>query len=296
MSTASYRHTQVGWIVVVIAALVSVLPIALVAQSGDVVQALLIGLPILLIVGNLTTLTTWVEGDEIGLRFGLGLYLRRIDARTVRHARVAEPPALSGIGIRLISGGWLYNVGSDRVVELDLEGGRRVMIGTNEPEALLAAIATAMPDAAHRVADDGSARHLWRVALAAALLLLAGVLPVVMGMRPVHVDVSDGALHASGGFYRTTVPLRDIVQVTVLDTLPAIDARTNGFAAGGRLRGHFSLRDYGRASLFVDRSAPPFIMIRTRDDLVVVGTTDPAETRALAGRLVPPEAGAAPRD
>ena len=42
--------------------------------------------------------------------------------------------------MRKTRGGWQYNVSGRRAVELELPGGRTFTIGTDEPEALLAAI------------------------------------------------------------------------------------------------------------------------------------------------------------
>ena len=280
-----YRHTQVGWVLVVAALAAVAIPVVFVVQTGAVVQAALIGLPILVILGNLSTLTVWVEEDEIGVKFGLGIYQRRIDARTVRFARLAERPMMRGLGIRMISGGWRYAVGGSDVVELDLGGGRRVQIGSDEPDELRAAIASRIPEHAidRREADETSG--LWRVLALFVIVIIAGLIPVMAGMRPSEMAVTDGTFRVSGGLYHEAIPLADIVKVTLLDTLPTIDARTNGFAAGGKLRGHFSLRAFGRASVFADRARPPFIMIRTRDRLVIVGTEDAAATRALAAQL-----------
>lgn len=282
MSNTPYRHTQVGWVMVVVTVLVTALPVALVAQSGGTLLALLTGLPIAAIVGNMTTLTTWVTGDEIGLRFGLGIHRRRISARSVRSARIARPPALSGIGIRLVRSGWLYNVGPGRVVELDLDGGRTVMIGTDEPEALLAAVEAVTQSHQPTNGEAPAAGHLWRAILTTLLVLAVGGVPVLMGMRPVSVKLGNGSLRASGGFYSVTVPLSEVRSVIMLDTLPAIRRRTNGFAAGARLRGHFTLATGERVSLFVDRSTPPFIRIETAGEPILIGTADSARTRSLA--------------
>lgn len=280
-----YRHTQVGWVLVVAALAAVAIPVAFVVQTGAIGQAALIGLPILFILGNLSTLTVWVEDDEIGVKFGIGIYQRRIDARTVHFARLAERPMMRGLGIRMISGGWRYAVGGSDVVELDLGGGRRVQIGSDEPEELRTAIASRIPG--HPI-DRGEADEtsgLWRVLALFVIVIIAGLIPVMSGMRPTEMAVTDGTFHVSGALYSEAIPLADIVKVTLLDTLPTIDARTNGFAAGGKLRGHFSLKAFGRASVFVDRGKPPFIMIQTRDRIVIVGTQDAATTRDLAGRL-----------
>lgn len=285
MGAGGYRHTQVGWVLAIATAGAVAIPVGYVVQTGAYVQAALIGFPILLILGSLSTLTVWVADDEIGLRFGLGIYRRRIDARSVRAARIVARPALQGLGIRMIDGGWRYAVGGSEMVELHIGDGRRVQIGTDEPEALLAAISSRIPERA----VDGSATNesggLWRVAILIGVSIIAGILPVLSGMQAPAVSIEGGTFTVGGALYSESVPLTDITTVTVLDTLPTVDARTNGFAAGGKLRGHFRLRGYGAASLFVDRAHPPFVMIQARGKLVIVGLPNPTETRTLADRL-----------
>jgi hypothetical protein len=50
-----------------------------------------------------------------------------------------------GWGIRLIPGGWMWNITGNQAVELKLKSGRLLRIGTDEPEALETAIRTRIP-------------------------------------------------------------------------------------------------------------------------------------------------------
>jgi hypothetical protein len=81
------------------------------------------------------------------------------------------------------------------------------------------------------------------------------------------------------------VDAADVMRVHLDHTLPAISRRTNGFAANGRLRGHFRLADGRATQLFVRRDRPPFLSIETRRGLVIVNFDDPARTKALFAEL-----------
>jgi hypothetical protein len=87
------------------------------------------------------------------------------------------------------------------------------------------------------------------------------------------------------GFYGVDVPLAEIQRVDLVDALPPIQSRTNGFAAGGLLRGHFRLEEWGSGGLFINRNSPPYVVVRMRQTFVVVNFADPAATRDLYERL-----------
>ncbi|MCX6362857.1 MAG: hypothetical protein NTW58_01540 [Actinobacteria bacterium] len=85
-------------------------------------------------------LTVVVDGTHVSVGFGGGLARRRFELHTIETASVVKTPWLAGWGIRLTRQGWLYNAWGRGAVQLRFAGGRRFTIGTNEPEALLAAI------------------------------------------------------------------------------------------------------------------------------------------------------------
>ncbi|MCX6374198.1 MAG: hypothetical protein NTX16_14225 [Actinobacteria bacterium] len=88
-------------------------------------------------------LTVQVDETRISVGFGGGLARRRVELHTIEAASAVKIPWLAGWGIRLTPQGWLYNAWGRDAVRLRFAGGRRFTIGTDEPEALLAAIARA---------------------------------------------------------------------------------------------------------------------------------------------------------
>ena len=68
---------------------------------------------------------------------------RIVDLRDVRAARAVTYRPIrdyGGWGIRIGAKGWAYNVSGDRGVELELRDGTLLLIGSQRPEALAAAI------------------------------------------------------------------------------------------------------------------------------------------------------------
>jgi hypothetical protein len=89
------------------------------------------------------TLTAVVQADRIRCFFGLGLISREIPINQILAVSVVRNPWTYGWGLRLIPGGWLWNVSGFDAVELRLQNGKLFRIGTDEPAALHAAIANA---------------------------------------------------------------------------------------------------------------------------------------------------------
>jgi hypothetical protein len=89
------------------------------------------------------SLTVTVDTERVQLWFGPGLIRKRFDLSRILDAKAVRNPWWFGWGIRVIPDGWLYNVSGLDAVELLMGDGRKVRIGTDEPDALLAAIAEA---------------------------------------------------------------------------------------------------------------------------------------------------------
>ena len=62
----------------------------------------------------------------------------------VTAARKVRNHWYAGWGVRIIPRGRLYNVGGLDAVELEMDNGRVVRVGTDQPDALLAAVQAAL--------------------------------------------------------------------------------------------------------------------------------------------------------
>ena len=143
--SAPYRHTQIGYPILAGMALGTLTQVrALVRDKRAGRPRWWQHLPGLLAFAALmlafSRLTVMVEEERVSVGFGGGLARRRFELHTIEEASVVKTPWLAGWGIRLTRQGWLYNACGRGAVQLRFAGGRRFTIGTNEPEALLAAI------------------------------------------------------------------------------------------------------------------------------------------------------------
>jgi hypothetical protein len=108
------------------------------ALSGAVAAVLAVFLAIF------STLTVTVDDRAVRLSFGLDVLRREVLLDEIAAARRVRNSWVAGWGVRVIPGGRLYNVGGLDAVELELENGRIVRVGTDEPDALLAAVQRAL--------------------------------------------------------------------------------------------------------------------------------------------------------
>ena len=144
-----YRHTQVGWtiIVVVVAAVVAeILLVVVLAPGSTLALSLSSALAAILAVTLVlfSTLTVTVDDRAVRLAFGMEVLRREVSLDEIAEARRVRNAWYSGWGVRVIPGGRLYNVGGLDAVELQLDNGRVVRVGTDEPDALLAAVQRAL--------------------------------------------------------------------------------------------------------------------------------------------------------
>lgn len=147
-----YRHMQIGWtlIVLVVAVVVAEVVLVIVLAPGSPFALALSGalaaiLAVVLVL--FSTLTVTVDDVAVRLAFGLDLLRREIPLDAVVRARKLRNAWWAGWGTRVITNGRLYSVGGLDAVELELDTGRVVRVGTDEPDELLAAVrrATRLP-------------------------------------------------------------------------------------------------------------------------------------------------------
>jgi hypothetical protein len=285
----TYRHTQVGWAILGVAAAV----VALVWTGLPREAPAAARFPLLLILAVValvfSALTVEVDGDAIRLRFGIGLVRKRIPLGDVKSWREVRNPWYSGWGIRLGPAGVLWNVSGFDAVELTLADGRRFRVGTDEPAALASAIArakggtsaapTAAPDERPLEPGSGTAWTGWGIALLLGTALVAGLF--WSQMRPPKVAVGPEGFRVETLFYGASFAVPDIVGISLESKLPRVLWKTNGFAGAGTLRGHFRLEELGNGRLYVEQGFAPYVLVRLRQGFVIVNFREPERTRAL---------------
>ena len=283
-----YRHTQIGW--PALAGVVPTFVVGVFLVVRDLPLAwLVVGIaPIVLLL--LGWLTVSVDDTDVVAQFGIGLIRIRIPLADVRSFEAVRSPWYYGWGVRLIPGGWLYNVAGFSAVDFTRRDGRHMRIGTPEPEALYSAVAARLSPGAAPGSRDVAPGAPFRWAFVPPAVIATAVTVVVgvvlwTGERPIEASVGASELVVKGAGYSTRVPLDQIRSVSLIDELPAIDRKVNGYAAGGKLRGKFTVAGIGPSEVFVDRNVPPFVVVKTTNGVLIVNGVNADATRHLRDEL-----------
>jgi hypothetical protein len=140
-----YEHTQVGTLMrsvfgscALISGGMGIRAICREASSGYI--PVVIALVFVLCLFCFHALAVRVSREEIALRFGIGLIRKRFTVSEVQDAAIVRNHWYYGWGIKLTPHGWLYNVSGFDALEIQLKNGHKYRIGTDEPDALLAAV------------------------------------------------------------------------------------------------------------------------------------------------------------
>ena len=88
------------------------------------------------------------------------------------------------------------------------------------------------------------------------------------------------------GMYGQIYTWDSIEEVVLMDELPAIVMRTNGSALGSNLKGHFTTKELGPVTLFVNTKKPPFIYLHTGERISIFNMETPEQTEATFDEIL----------
>jgi hypothetical protein len=147
----NYKHTQIGYLMLVITLAVLVLfvwaQITARAEtpsydSGTNFAVTAIMVLILLVLASFGSLQVMIDGEYLRIKFGYGIYQKKFLLNDIMSAQTVNNHWYYGWGIRgwLWPKMWIYNVSGFAAVEIKLKNGQTYRIGTDEPEKLEQAI------------------------------------------------------------------------------------------------------------------------------------------------------------
>lgn len=138
--TERYKHTQIGYLIIVLMITVLFLMAYLMTVLGFNwigFAVIFLLLACLILFG---TLTVAIEKGFIEIRFGPGVFKKKIRLEDIESCKVVKNPWYYGWGVRKIPHGWLYNVSGFHAVEITMKTGKKYRIGTDVPHELEKAI------------------------------------------------------------------------------------------------------------------------------------------------------------
>jgi hypothetical protein len=138
----TYKHTQIGTMVLIGAALIVPMVIFLVFNRFLLIAAFTALLLILMTI-LFGSLTVEVAENKLSCWFGPGLIRKKFDLAEITAVETTRSPWYYGWGIRLTPKGWMFNVSGFDAVEITLRSGKHFLIGTDQPHKLASAISQA---------------------------------------------------------------------------------------------------------------------------------------------------------
>ena len=150
MARPLYEHTQAGWPtrVALLAVAMIFVGSTMLPGPGEVETAdalMLVGAAAALVVGWLwSSLTVRVADGALRLKFGLGVPRRTIRLSDIDSLEVTRTRFWDGWGVRRTRRGWLYNVSGYDALLVRRKDGRALLVGTDEPRKLKAALERAL--------------------------------------------------------------------------------------------------------------------------------------------------------
>jgi hypothetical protein len=143
MTGPTYRHTQLGYVTLTVTLLVALAVAVLPSRSA---RSVTLGVASLLAICAVlfSSLTVEITGGELRFHFGPGFWRKRFPLTEVAAANPTRTSWWEGWGIRITPRGVLYNVSGTNAVEIELQSGKRFRIGTDQPDALVQAVRTAI--------------------------------------------------------------------------------------------------------------------------------------------------------
>ena len=144
METKNY--TQFGTISVVIMLPLLILFTGLLIKSGlssspEMYIHLFLVLTFVICLLVFYKLTIIIDETNVSFKLGIGLVGKSYKITDIKSCKSAPNSALNGIGIRMLSNGWLYNVSGLKAIELQFNNRKSIIrIGTNKPDEISSVI------------------------------------------------------------------------------------------------------------------------------------------------------------
>lgn len=151
----TYKHTQIGYLMLVVSLAVLVLfswlqitaraePPSYNSGTNFAMTALMA--LILFVLASFSTLTVALDEKFLRIRFGWGIFRKKISLAEIVAVRKVRNPWYCGWGIRwwFWPKMWIFNVSGFDAVELTMKNGKIYRVGTDEPGVLEEALRAGM--------------------------------------------------------------------------------------------------------------------------------------------------------
>lgn len=122
------------------------------------------------------------------------------------------------------------------------------------------------------------------------LVLYAGIIVIVISfliysLMPQSVKIEKNTIEIKG-LYGEVIPVNEVASVDLLNSIPEITQRVNGFAFSNIRKGNFLVDGIGQVKLFTESDKGPFIMMKTLDKQYIVNMRNSIATVAVYENII----------
>lgn len=231
-------------------------------------------------------LTITINNTTVDFKLGVGWIGKSYKISDIKSCKSVSNSPFIGIGIRMLSNGWLFNVSGLKAIELQFNNKKSVVrIGTNKPDEISQLIQSLLGGG--NISNDTSNSKIkkWINPLWLLSILLIPALILIPNYQETKVQFNNEGFKIKG-VYGFTIPYGDLEQIDTVSKLPKISLRTNGYAFGRTLIGNFKLNEESRVKLFIKRGFTPYVLINSKSQVpVYINFMDRQKTIDLYNKL-----------
>ncbi|KMJ57999.1 hypothetical protein AB685_14335 [Bacillus sp. LL01] len=81
------------------------------------------------------------------------------------------------------------------------------------------------------------------------------------------------------GVYGDEWYYEEVTHMELLDEMPEVTLRTNGYGMQSMSKGHFKVKDYESSLLFIHKGNSPYLYIETKDDRIFINSKSAEQTK-----------------
>lgn len=136
---------------------------------------------------------------------------------------------------------------------------------------------------------DGSMKKSTRIIIGITIGFMAVIFAFVIwlsvyGAQELNITVDDKIINIRG-MYASIVHTEDIMEVVLLDSIPEVLRKNNGFDFGNVLRGKFTLESIGKGRLYINNGKPPYVYLRLKKGYVIINYSSSEKTQELYNKI-----------
>ncbi|MCA1055794.1 DUF3784 domain-containing protein [Rossellomorea aquimaris] len=119
-------------------------------------------------------------------------------------------------------------------------------------------------------------RSYWITSISTAVVMVLITTLTILGYQENELVVKQDSFEITG-MYGDEWNKEDIESVELMDRMPEVTWKVNGFGLSTQAKGVFKVEGYGRSLLFIKKE-PPYIYIKTDDQHIFLNGSSPEET------------------